>query len=54
MDKQTFIKLVELCYSLNPDGKGKQRKRTLEQTIDIINGVSSKEALPLYESNSSL
>jgi len=38
MDKQSFIKLVKLSYSLNPDGKGKQRKRTLQQIIDIING----------------
>lgn len=37
IDKQKFIKLVELSYSLNPDGKGKQRKRTLDQIINIIN-----------------
>lgn len=37
MDKQELIELIKLVYKLNPDGKGKQRKRTLEETIEIIN-----------------
>jgi hypothetical protein len=37
MDKKELIELVKLVYTLNPDGKGKQRKRTLDQVIDIIN-----------------
>ena len=37
MDKQELIELTKLVYKLNPDGKGKQRKRTLEETIEIIN-----------------
>ena len=37
MEKQELIKLIELVYNLNPDGKGKQRKRTLQETIQIIN-----------------
>jgi hypothetical protein len=41
MDKLELIELVKLVYNLNPYGKGKQRKRTLEETIDIINGKAS-------------
>jgi hypothetical protein len=41
MDKLELIELVKLVYNLNPYGKGKQRKRTLEETIDIINGKYS-------------
>jgi hypothetical protein len=31
-----FIELVTLVYALNPDGKGKVRKRTLSEVISII------------------
>jgi len=37
MEKQELIELIKLTYTLNPDGKGKQRKRTLDETIQIIN-----------------
>ena len=37
MDKEILIELVKLVYQLNPDGKGKQRKRTLEEVLEIIN-----------------
>jgi hypothetical protein len=35
-DKNEFIELVKLVYGLNPDGKGKVRKRTLSEVISII------------------
>jgi hypothetical protein len=38
MEKGELIELVKLVYLMNPEGKGKQRKRTLEEIIDIING----------------
>jgi len=41
MDKETLINLVKIAYTLNPDGKGKHRKRTLEQVIEIIHNVSA-------------
>ena len=34
--KDQFIKLVKLTYELNPEGKGKNRKRTLDLVISII------------------
>ena len=37
INKELFIELVNLTYNLNPDGKGKQRKRTLEELLNIIN-----------------
>lgn len=37
MEKGELIELVKLVYLMNPEGKGKQRKRTLEEVIDIIN-----------------
>lgn len=37
MEKEELIELIKLVYELNPDGKGKQRKRTLEETLDIVN-----------------
>ena len=37
MPKEELIELVKLTSLLNPDGKGKQRKRTLEQILEIIN-----------------
>jgi len=30
-----FINIVKMVYSLNPSGKGKQRKRTLIEVINI-------------------
>jgi hypothetical protein len=30
MEKELLIELIQLIYLLNPDSKGKQRKRTLE------------------------
>jgi phage anti-repressor protein len=38
MEKEILIELVKLLYLFNPDGKGKQRKRTLEEVLEIING----------------
>lgn len=35
-EKNEFIELVTLVYALNPDGKGKVRKRTLSEVISII------------------
>ena len=31
------IELIKLVYTYNPEGKGKQRKRTLEEILDYIN-----------------
>jgi hypothetical protein len=36
MSKEELIELVKLVYLTNPEGKGKQRKRTLEEVIEII------------------
>lgn len=35
--REEIINLIELVYSYNPDTKGKSRKRTLQETIDIVN-----------------
>lgn len=35
--KEEMIYLIELVYSYNPETKGKSRKRTLKETLDIIN-----------------
>ena len=40
MEKTKLIKLVELVYSMNPESKGKSRKRTIQEVIDIINSNS--------------
>lgn len=37
LEKEELIDLVKLVYLMNPEGKGKQRKRTLDEVIDIIN-----------------
>ena len=37
LSKERLIELVKLVYLINPEGKGKQRKRTLEETLNIIN-----------------
>jgi hypothetical protein len=36
MSKEVLKDLVRVAYTLNPDGKGKQRKRGLEEILDII------------------
>lgn len=36
MDKDLFIDLVKRTYKINPEGKGKQRKRDLHEVIDMI------------------
>lgn len=35
-EKEEFINIIKLVYELNPEGKGKKRKRTLSEVIDII------------------
>lgn len=34
--REGMIELVKLAYQMNPDSKGKERKRTLEEVINII------------------
>ena len=34
--KNQFIELVKLTYKLNPNGKGKNRKRTLDEVISLL------------------
>ena len=36
-DNNQLIELIKLVYTLNPEGKGKKRKRTLNEVISIIN-----------------
>jgi len=36
ISKEEMINLIKLVYSYNPN-KGKSRKRTLQETIDIVN-----------------
>lgn len=40
MQTDDMIKLIKLVYLLNPDSKGKSRKRTLEETLDIVRSNS--------------
>lgn len=40
MNKEILKELVKIAYTLNPDGKGKQRKRNLE---DIINYIDTNQ-----------
>lgn len=37
MDKEQLIELVRLVYLMNPDSKGKSRKRDIQDVINIIN-----------------
>jgi hypothetical protein len=37
--KDQFIDLVKLTYELNPMGKGKNRKRTLDEVLYILKNV---------------
>lgn len=39
ISKEEMIELIKLVYEFNPDGKGKQRKRTLQETLDIVNSA---------------
>lgn len=36
LTQEGMIKIVKLAYSLNTEGKGKARKRTLDEVITII------------------
>lgn len=36
LSQEDMVKLITLIYSFNPDGKGKQRKRSLKETLEII------------------
>lgn len=36
LSQEEMVKLIRLIYSFNPDGKGKERKRSLEETLEII------------------
>jgi hypothetical protein len=36
LNEKEFVDLVKLVYELNPNGKGKNRKRTLSEVINII------------------
>jgi hypothetical protein len=42
LNKDEFINLVKLVYELNPDGKGKYRKRTLLEVLTIIDEHNSE------------
>ncbi|RKF63989.1 hypothetical protein OnM2_021015 [Erysiphe neolycopersici] len=37
LSKENMVSLIKLIYSYNPEGKGKQRKRTLEEALDLLN-----------------
>lgn len=37
LSKNEILYLINLIYTYNPEGKGKPRKRTLQETINIIN-----------------
>ena len=41
MEKDEFINVIKLVYKLNPDGKGKTRKRTLLEILSIIEEKSN-------------
>lgn len=36
LDKDLMLELVKLIYEMNPDSKGKSRKRDIQEIIDII------------------
>jgi len=36
INKKEFINLIKQVYELNPSSKGKKRKRTLQDVLDII------------------
>lgn len=39
ISKEEMVELIKLVYGFNPDGKGKQRKRTLQEALDIVNSA---------------
>jgi len=41
-EKEEFINIIKLVYDLNPDGKGKRRKRTLFDILSIIEKKNKK------------
>ena len=40
-EKEEFITIIKLIYNLNPDEKDKNRKRTLENVISIVEEKNS-------------
>jgi hypothetical protein len=36
MNKEIIKDLIKEVYALNPDGKGKERKRSLKEILDFI------------------
>jgi hypothetical protein len=40
LDKEQLIELIRLIYLMNPDSKGKSRKRDIQDVIDIIDNFS--------------
>lgn len=40
LDKEQLMELIRLIYLMNPDSKGKSRKRDIQEVIDIINNFS--------------
>jgi len=41
LGKDDYINIIKLVYNLNPDGKGKTRKRTLLEILSIIEEKSN-------------
>ena len=37
LEKEQLIELIHLIYSMNPDSKGKSRKRNIQDVLNIIN-----------------
>lgn len=37
LEKEQLIELIHLIYSMNPDSKGKSRKRDIQNVLNIIN-----------------
>lgn len=42
LDKNQLIELVHLIYEMNPDSKGKSRKRDIQEVLKIIEANSNK------------
>ena len=42
LNKEEFIELIRIIYEWNKGGKGKQRKRTLNEVINVIRSKSSE------------
>lgn len=43
IETSDMIDLIKLVYDLNPDSKGKSRKRTLDETLGIVYSNSKKK-----------